>query len=156
MRSGSCGVRGGPRTAVMSEEPRGGPSLGHEKRRELLETVATAAGYLDRVPAVFRCGLRPDVWRLRRESRVVFIGEAKETERPTCKETRERLMAYVAWLLKARPRVAVLAVCFGREEDAEGWGEVLHTLTSKISEETTLTYRSIDPETHLAWIYVGM
>lgn len=87
---------------------------------------------------------------------MVFIGEAKETERPTCKETRERLMAYVAWLLKARPRVAVLAVCFGREEDAEGWGEVLHTLTSKISEETTLTYRSIDPETHLAWIYVGM
>ncbi len=140
----------------MSSEVCGRPSGAHERRRELLENLATAAGYIDRVPEALRRGLRPDVLRLQRESQTVFIGEAKATERPTCGQTRERLSSYVTWLRRARPRAAVLAVCFGRQEETEGWGQVLRGLTVGLGEKTRLAYRSLDPETHLAWVYVGM
>lgn len=68
------------------------PSDLHEERVELLEDLATLAGYTVDAALWFR--LRPDVVRLHPGRPALLIGDAKASERPTRVATRARLRSY--------------------------------------------------------------
>jgi hypothetical protein len=99
------------------------PSVLHEGRVELLEDLATLAGYT--VDAAVWFGLRPDVVRLHSGRPALLVGDAKASERSTGVATRTRLHAYVQ---AAREWMAAgfrvyLAVVHG--PDGGGWLECL-------------------------------
>jgi hypothetical protein len=71
----------------------GAPTDAHEQRVGELETLAILAGYTTPVDMPWR--LRPDVLRGSPATGGLFIGDAKETERPSCADTLRRLCWYV-------------------------------------------------------------
>lgn len=68
------------------------PTLAHEARRDELELLATLAGI--HVPTYLGIGLEPDVTRIDPRRRILFVGDAKETETPSSLSTRRRLARY--------------------------------------------------------------
>jgi hypothetical protein len=88
------------------------PSPEHERRRELLMSLAILAGCTHRLPA-FPDGLMPDVLRIRVGNDLLFVGDAKATETAGCAATAARLGAYFEWVRvhAATGRAAVVALC---------------------------------------------
>lgn len=87
----------------------------HASRTQLLEDLADLAGFTCRIGGFFPDGSQPDVLRLSREDRGLFVGDAKHTETPGNTATALRLRRYCRWLRAhrqgLRPGVAVLALC---------------------------------------------
>jgi len=75
------------------------PTAAHEQRVGELETLAILAGYT--VPIRMPWRLRPDVLRSHPATPGLFIGDAKETEGPSCADTLRRLRWYVTALVRA-------------------------------------------------------
>lgn len=86
------------------------PSLTHEARRALLQTLADVAGF--RIEANFPSDDRPDVLRRLVNGRGLFLGEAKYSEGPSNMASVARLDRYLGWLLPVQQSggCAVLAV----------------------------------------------
>ena len=73
------------------------PTLSHEFRRRLLESVADLAGF--RIEYRLQDGIRPDVLRLHASRLGMFVGEAKHTESPSHSRSTDRLRVYLDHLL---------------------------------------------------------
>ena len=77
-------------------------------------------------------GRIPDVIRFSKDSRRLFVGDAKATEKPGNIATQVRLLAYcysIADYLRLMGDEAIFAVCCGRFRDIAGWRDVLVKLT---------------------------
>lgn len=73
------------------------PSVGHERRRRLLDDTAAIAGLT--APLDLGAGLEPDVARRRPGAPQLLVGDAKDTETAGCSATARRLRRYAAALL---------------------------------------------------------
>jgi hypothetical protein len=73
----------------------------------------------------------PDVLRLDVSRGIVFLGDAKHTEYPECKDTQVRLSRYLSWLasfLNGKRGIGFFGICFGNAAHAHGWVEVIQRL----------------------------
>lgn len=137
---------------------RGGPGITHEKRRAVLESIAMLSGYSTECSGSLPDGTRPDVLRVDPSCGSVFIGEAKDTESPGCRETCDRLGRYLDWfraLVVTGCKASMLAVCFGESRHVEIWPETLSRLAREAGVGRFLVgCRGIDGETFVAWLRV--
>jgi hypothetical protein len=103
----------------------GRPSAPHESRVDILNAVAVMAGYT--APSQIAAGLMPDVVRLDLRHRGLFVADAKETETPGTRHTRDRLRSYAlaarAWLHAGY--TARLAICHGDPASPGPWLSLL-------------------------------
>lgn len=96
----------------------------HDERAEFLACLATMLGCWEEVGGELPDGRRPDVLRVDSRRNVLFVGDAKHTEGPSCSATLGRLQEYLRWAsvhVRRRDGIAVFAVCFGRSQDETGW-----------------------------------
>ena len=138
----------------MSANP--GPK--HEERRRTLDALAILGGCREPLLPFFPDGRRPDVLRFDRARRHLFVGDAKDTETPGCRDTRVRLGLYASWL-QANALVAgigTLALC--HPADAGGrWLDLLEV----VAEEQGFTsagarQRLLDAETVVSWLELDL
>ena len=110
----------------------------HNRRVQFLDTLAILLGCMETLGGEFPDGRRPDVLRLDSRRGILFVGEAKHSELPTCHATQERLLEYFRWLavhVAKEGRVGVLAICFGRSADTCGWVETVFLLGREVALE---------------------
>lgn len=106
------------------------PSTEHEDRVELLRSIATLSGYCFDIPVGE--DFVPDVARLSRATRGVFVGDAKATETSGCIATSERLQNYLRAVRAQQPLdcPVILVVAHGDLYNQYGWiatiKQVLH------------------------------
>jgi len=115
----------------------------HETRVRFLETLAELIGCTLGIGATIADGSRPDVFRTNIGLPALFVGEAKNTERPTCAATQYRMRNYFKWLSAFQHRACgtgIFAICFGNELESSGWIETVNRLAD---------------EEHLSWKSVG-
>ena len=112
---------------------KGGPGIDHEKRKELLDTIALLSGYDKDYNKSLPDGTQPDVLRLDSRCGSIFLGEAKDTESPGCTATFIRLSNYMNWfrLITNKRRGSTFVVCFGDESHALGWKTNISLLAKK-------------------------
>lgn len=103
------------------------PSQLHQSRVDVLTSAAVLAGYTSVVRLHSR--MAPDVVLFHRPLHSLFIGDAKATERPTCRATRDRLLNYaegsVPWL---RTGTSVFLAIAHPHPDGVGWSGCLDEL----------------------------
>lgn len=112
----------------------------HDSRVEFLDTLAVLLRCTESVGSQLPDGCRPDVLRMDIDRNILFIGDAKVTELPGCKQSQVRLLRYLRWLSAHidRPTAfGLFAICFGRMIDAEGWLSTISCLAREISLSTT-------------------
>lgn len=112
----------------------------HDSRVEFLDTLAVLLRCTESVGFQLPDGCRPDVLRMDIDRNILFIGDAKVTESPGCKQSQVRLLRYLRWLSAHidRPKAfGLFAICFGRRIDAEGWLSTISSLAHEISLYTT-------------------
>lgn len=103
----------------------------HEEKVDVLNTVAILAGYSESFGGRLPDGARPDVLRFQPETGALFIGDAKETERPFDQAVRARLSRYMQWFrwnIAARGTGGIFALCVGRCHDLGDWSAVIEDL----------------------------
>ena len=141
--------------AANPETALGAPSELHELRVRYLETLATLVGHTSEIQ-LYR-GNRPDVVRADPRRLGLFIGDAKASESPGCRETRRRLAEYISsadvWLRAGY--TANLAICHGAERN-ESWAALLNSLAdwSGYSAQRLNVYR-LDRDTSVTSVEVG-
>src|SRR5262249_3457218 len=107
-----------------------GPSRQHERRTELLTTIATLGGYCRRVTSALPDGRRRELLRLATAWRGVFLGDAKHSETPYNLATKARLYRYLMWLSPLAPTWrCLLALCYSTVESATTWERAMTCLT---------------------------
>lgn len=109
----------------------------HNSKVQFLDTLAILMGCKECISSSLPDGRRPDIIRIDTKSRLLFIGEGKNTETPGCLDTRARLLEYFRWIsahVSDRDRLAIFALCFEKEHDSERWIET----TSLLSHEMDL------------------
>lgn len=102
----------------------------HDARVDCLDTLAVLMGCDARL-RVFPDGTIPDVLRANLGARVLFVGDGKNTELPTCVASRDRLRHYVSWAsahVLATRGLAVIAICFAERDRTRGWCAALTEL----------------------------
>lgn len=114
----------------------------HAEREEFLRNLASLVGCPCGIGGCFPDGSRPDVLRIGVKRRLLFLGDAKDSETPGCAATSDRLRGYMGWLRAhvRRGGVGIFAVCFGRRADAQGW---LRTV-SRLADLTGVTIAAAD------------
>lgn len=134
------------------------PSDAHERRAAALATLAALAGCRQGLRSALPDGCRPDVLRYSSAKRLLFIGDAKATETPGCRATRARLRRYLRWLRAhaSAGGIGVFALCFGREDDADGWLRAV----ARLARLEGLALHALDldplaPDVWLVWAAVG-
>ena len=106
----------------------------HDQRSRILESIATLSGFdlrgLGRLPD----GRKPDVLRISESSGAVFLGEAKDTEKPNNKDTVRRLFLYMLWfkVISSHQFGSIFAICFGEENHAPGWTRTLRLIADEV------------------------
>lgn len=117
------------------------PSVIHEDRAEMLDTLAVLAGFLERVGCPFPDRATPDVLRISLARRAMFIGEAKASESPGDTNAQIRLLAYLRWTAAATLAgvSTVFAMCIDRANRCR-WRHVVLDLTA----ETSLATPDVD------------
>lgn len=102
-------------------------------------------------------GCQPDVLRGNLARRLLFLGDAKDTETPGCRATQMRLHRYFRWARCHTDNggTTILAVCFGRRRDSAAWVRTLATLAAEVG----IAWASIDvakltSENLLAWMII--
>lgn len=130
------------------------PGPRHEERRRTLETLAILGGCREPLLPFFPDGRRPDVLRFDRARRHLFVGDAKDTETPGCRETHIRLSGYAAWL-RANALVAgtgTLALCHP-PGSALRWRELLETIARAHGfDGVTGEQRLLDADAVVSWV----
>jgi len=133
------------------------PSPDHQERVDLLRSIATLSGYSCDVP--IDDALVPDVARLSRATRGLFVGDAKATETSGCAATSHRLQNYLrAGRGCDQPgRSRLLVVAHGDLFDQAGWVAALGRVVSGSGLGSPLTSGSlvIDEEHVLAYARCG-
>lgn len=132
------------------------PSVPHEARVRVLETLATLAGFP--ASAQLGLGLIPDVVRLDVAGRRLFIGDAKATESSGCDATRMRLATYLAeardWQGAGTGVVFVLA--HGEPGQADDWLRTVAIVLREVEMAPTATGSAdIGPDCFLAWAWLA-
>lgn len=128
------------------------PSALHESRVDLLEDLATLAGYSLPVDAWF--AERPDVVRLHRARPALLAGDAKATESPKNGSTRTRLSHYAEacaeWL---RAGFAVdLAMVHGPDSGG-AWGSCLVAVVESVGlRAALLSGWDLDDSDWVTWV----
>jgi hypothetical protein len=115
-------------------------------------------GCADSFPCALPDGRRPDVIAFGPGRRLVFIGDAKDTETPGCVATWTRLRAYLPWAraIVASGRSLVFGLCFGELEDLDGWANGLAAIAAEAGLTGTVRVVSFGPGYHLAWLASGI
>jgi hypothetical protein len=103
----------------------------HEERVKLLDSLATLLGATTQLRAL-PDGKRPDVLRVSLQSRLLFVGEAKDSERATATEAMVRLSHYLPWIVShARGGgTSILALCCAPRESA-AWSVAIIQLAAE-------------------------
>lgn len=100
----------------------------HDSRAEFLDSLANLIGC--NATFVLPDGLIPDIIRISISQNILFIGDAKNTEKPTNKNTRQRLQRYFNWLASycdSKKGTGVFALCYGSISDSLGWESIIRT-----------------------------
>jgi hypothetical protein len=129
----------------------------HEKRRKLLDSLSTLAGYQLDLSDGLPDGCRPDVLRTNMENKGLFIGDAKDSESPYNLDTRVRLFNYFRWLLIhiSAGGKGILAICFGSRKDADGWAFVFQLMANEVGVLfTSIRMIKIEPGSFIIWGYI--
>lgn len=108
----------------------------HDSNVRFLDALAILSGCREHINSSLPDGRRPDVMRVNRKRRLLFIGEGKNTESPGCLNTQERLWEYLRWLsahLCCEDSVGILAICFKKESDDNRWIETINSLSRSIN-----------------------
>jgi hypothetical protein len=139
----------------LKQPLRGAPGLKHETRRRLLDAVATLIGYRTAIPVPLPDGSVPDVLRASVADWAVFVGEAKDTERPGGAETQARLAKYATWI-RGRPSTGrlpnVIAVCYGRGSDTNPWLKVLGRFAEEAHDKSRVSHFVLPIDIHIAFV----
>jgi len=104
----------------------------HDSNVRFLDTLAILAGCKEHISSSLPDGRRPDVIRVNRKRRILFIGEGKNTESPGCLNTQERLWEYLRWFsahLCSEGSLGIIAICFKNDLDDNGWIETITSLS---------------------------
>jgi hypothetical protein len=101
----------------------------HLTGQRILEDLSFLMGFSTAVD-LMPFGARPDVLRFDPATRGLFLGDAKATERPDCRDTRFRYLNYIRWLSMSRARTdsSVCAICFSQSMDGAHWAELLKAM----------------------------
>ena len=107
----------------------------HDQMVIFLDSLAVLMGCHETAGLTLPDGRRPDVLRFNKKRRMLFIGDAKHTERPGSLTTLARLHAYFKWISAHADEggMAVFALCVSRETDIEAWGSSLEMLAKENS-----------------------
>ncbi|MFC1678653.1 hypothetical protein ACFL2T_00335 [Elusimicrobiota bacterium] len=135
------------------------PVVGHHDRRVAeLKTLGALLGCHEDIGNQLPDGRRPDVVRLSHSKRLLFIGDAKDTESPGSRASQARLEAYLSWM---RANVAsgargLMVICYGRRTDTEGWLSTLTTLADECGIEVQdAGTETFGPGLWITWLYMG-
>jgi hypothetical protein len=128
------------------------PSVNHEQRRALLESLAILAGFTECLSSL-PDGSRPDILRVNSRCGCVFIGDAKDSETGTSDDTCRRLSRYMRWVFRLRRGSggSVMALCFGHPDHLYRWASLLKTLTFGSRNEFSVHFCELGTDTVL-WI----
>jgi hypothetical protein len=108
----------------------------HDSLVVVLDTVAILCGICERLPLnSLPDGSRPDVLRLDRQRKILFIGDAKNRETSGNRATQLRLRTYLRWIAAFlwRGRCGVFSLCFEHAALATGWVDTMLMLTNELS-----------------------
>jgi hypothetical protein len=103
----------------------------HSDQVAFLEDLASAAGFWDVL--CLPDGVLPDVARIDLGRKILFIGDAKDTETPGCSATARRLTRYVSWLAVHSTHAgntSILVLCYRRASDTGGWARMVATVAN--------------------------
>jgi hypothetical protein len=106
----------------------------HQSRVEFLNSLACLINCPTGIGATLADGTRPDVVRINKFRNSLFIGEAKNTELPTCAATQSRLRNYFKWLAvfqKQRRGNGIFAICFGDTNQTNAWVQTINNLAAE-------------------------
>lgn len=132
----------------------------HERLVSFLDTMAVMLGCAQTLESQLPDTRRPDVIRFNVKNKILFIGDAKNTELPNSTHTRERLNNYVRWtssfiLTNIIGKQVVFGICHNKSDNAYIWLSLLLDLftTSNI---LPLKYgvEKFDRVTYIDWIQV--
>jgi hypothetical protein len=143
------------RGSIVTNRGNRGHLAEHNGRVFFLDTLACLVGCKESIGGMLPDGKRPDVLRMDSKREVLFIGDAKNTEAPSFKETQVRLLGYLRWLaayVTKENRVGIFAICFGEETESAGWVQTILMLAHEIGFicfEHGIT--NFDPELNIAW-----
>lgn len=135
----------------------GRPSLWHEYRKNVLDSIAVLAGCAESTGTQLPDGVRPDVLRFDTGKRMMFVGDAKDSETPGCAATEARLLTYFRWgkAFVLSGGTLVFVVCFGRISDDAGWLSLLCQLCDEVGlAPSSAACDQLDYGLRLAWIVV--
>jgi hypothetical protein len=123
-----------------------------------VRSLSTLAGLLGCSPAVpFADDRRPDVLSCDPSRLLLFVGEAKATERASDERAIARLRAYVVWIrahLSGQGRSAVISLCSARSEDLDKWRDVLLRFATELGLPIPMvSSRQVDSETNMVMIW---
>ena len=109
----------------------------HGERVEFLRSLAVLSGCITPM-STLPDGRRPDVVGISSADKMIFLGEAKETESPGNTATRARLAGYFKWMkvVVGGGNTAVLAICFGNATHINGWLETVEILSNEFEMPT--------------------
>src|SRR5688572_22846386 len=110
----------------------GAPNFDHERRLSFIEALADLLGCTTTVVLDEDC--RPDVVRVDMRRVRLLVGDAKDTETPSCDATRQRFERYAQ---HASPWAeagfaVVFAICHDRRWEAVRWSEFLRARVSGV------------------------
>ena len=106
----------------------------HQSRVEFLNSLACLINCPTGIGATLADGTRPDVIRINNFRDSLFIGEAKNTELPSCLATQKRLRNYFKWLAafqRQRRGNGIFAICFGDPNQTASWVETVNNLATE-------------------------
>lgn len=125
----------------MSDASRGCPGVQHEYRVDTLECLAGLLGCRERIGRRFPSGEEPDVLRVSLVRRMLFVGEAKDSEPPGSTATQVRLQRYLRWCSPwAQRGTCVFALCFGDPSQRGHWPQVILRLVREAEMEAPATW----------------
>lgn len=110
----------------------------HDSLVRVLDALAVLSGVHERLPVLLTClpdFTRPDVVRVDRRRKILFVADAKNTETPGNLATQVRLRGYLAWLnaFLRRGGSAVFVLCFEAEVFVSSWTETVFMLANELS-----------------------
>ncbi len=131
----------------------------HDRRTDLLNTLAILLGCRRYLGPVLPDGVCPDVLRYGLDGETLFIGDAKDTETPGNRATGSRLLAYVEWIathVRAGHGPGILAICFGRRLHGDAWMKTIALVAREVRLPTaSIDCRALGAGFHVASIVFG-
>lgn len=142
----------GPPGGAGPRGRQGSESMAHARRVAFLATLANLAGCHHALRHGLPDGV-PDVLQVDLRRRVLFLGDAKDTETAGTCATVVRLTRYFRWVLAhvAAGRPVVLALCVGRRP--ETWAATLRGLAHEAGLQTLeVGTATFGRATYVVWV----